>query len=147
MPNHNPDEDEEFYDENLEVEINNVLANEQLLDLQQIQQSLTPKNIVDQIRNMVEGPNMQEVMKKSSRCARLTPITGKHPKKPANGNGASANTNVSARDNGCESDNTSAAAVLIDGNSSTDYLAPALSSCFLISTDRRRLKCPVPERP
>ncbi len=64
MPNHNPDEDEEFYDENLEVEINNVLANEQLLDLQQIQQSLTPKNIVDQIRNMVEGPNMQEVMKK-----------------------------------------------------------------------------------
>lgn len=64
QPNYNPNEDEEFYDENIEVTLNNILANEELLDLQRIQQSLTPQNIVGQIRILSEGLPAQEVLKK-----------------------------------------------------------------------------------
>lgn len=64
MPNHNPYEDEDFYDENLDVEINRVIANEQFLNLNLIQQSLTPKNIIGQIRTLAEGLSAQEVIKR-----------------------------------------------------------------------------------
>lgn len=64
QPNHNPYEDEDFYDENIEVTINNIIANEELLDLQRIQQSLTPQNIIGQIRVLSEGLPAQEVLKK-----------------------------------------------------------------------------------
>lgn len=64
LPNHHLDEDEEFYDENLEVTINNIIANEQLLDLDLIQKSLTPQNIVSQIRNISDGVNAQLAIKK-----------------------------------------------------------------------------------
>lgn len=64
LPNHNPEEDEDFYDENLEVAINNIIANEQLLDLDMIQKSLTPQNIVGQIRNISDGVNARLAMKK-----------------------------------------------------------------------------------
>lgn len=64
MPNHNPNEDEYFYDENLDVEINRVIANEQFLNMQLIQQSLTPKNIIGQIRTLADGLSAQEVIKR-----------------------------------------------------------------------------------
>ncbi len=64
LPNYNPDEDEDFYDENLEVEINRVIANEQFLNLSLIQKSLTPQNIVSEIRSLVEGMNTQEVIRR-----------------------------------------------------------------------------------
>ncbi len=64
MPNHNPYEDEDFYDENLEVEINRVIANEQFLNMELIQQSLTPKNIIGQIRTLADGLSAQEVIKR-----------------------------------------------------------------------------------
>lgn len=64
LPNYNPNETEEFYDENIEVEINNIIANEQLLDLHRIQQSLTPQNIIGQIRTLSEGLNAQEIIKR-----------------------------------------------------------------------------------
>lgn len=64
MPNYNPLEDEDFYDENIEVTVNNILANEELLDLQRIQQSLTPRNIIGQIRHLSEDMPAQEVLKK-----------------------------------------------------------------------------------
>lgn len=64
MPNHNPYEDEDFYDENLEVEINRVIANEQFLNMSLIQQSLTPKNIIGQIRTLADGLSAQEVIKR-----------------------------------------------------------------------------------
>lgn len=64
MPNHNPYEDEDFYDENLDVEINRVIANEQFLNMSLIQQSLTPKNIIGQIRTLADGLSAQEVIKR-----------------------------------------------------------------------------------
>ncbi len=79
MPNHNPLEDEEFYDENLEVEINNIIANEQLLDLQLIQQSLTPQNIIGQIRQLSDGLQTQQVIK---RIMTLREINSNHRETP-----------------------------------------------------------------
>lgn len=64
MPNYNPNEDEDFYDENIEVEINNVIANEQLLDLHKIQHSLTPQNIIEQIRYLSDSLNDQQIIKR-----------------------------------------------------------------------------------
>lgn len=64
MPNHNPYEDEDFYDENLDVEVNRVIANEQFLNMSLIQQSLTPKNIIGQIRTLADGLSAQEVIKR-----------------------------------------------------------------------------------
>lgn len=79
MPKHNPAEDEEFYDENLEVEINNIIANEQLLDLHLIQQSLTPQNIVGQIRQISDGINTQQIIK---RIMTLREINSNHRETP-----------------------------------------------------------------
>lgn len=64
QPNYNPLEDEDFYDENLEVTINNIIANEQLIDLYKLQQSLTPQNIVGQIRFMTDGVQSREILSK-----------------------------------------------------------------------------------
>lgn len=79
MPNHNPAEDEEFYDENLDVEINNIIANEQLLDLHLIQQSLTPQNIIGQIRQISDGMNTQQLVK---RIMTLREINANHRETP-----------------------------------------------------------------
>jgi len=79
MPGYNPEEDEEFYDENLEVDINNVIANEQLLDLHKIQQSLTPQNIVGQIRRISDGISAQDIIK---RIMALREINSNHRETP-----------------------------------------------------------------
>lgn len=79
LPNYNPNEDEEFYDENIEVTINNIIANEELLDLHRIQQSLTPQNIVGQIRTLSDGMNTQEVMK---RIMALREVNANHRETP-----------------------------------------------------------------
>ncbi len=79
MPNHNPYEDEDFYDENLEVEINRVIANEQFLNMELIQQSLTPKNIIGQIRTLADGLSAQEVIQ---RIATLKEINSNHRETP-----------------------------------------------------------------
>ncbi len=79
MPNHNPYEDEDFYDENLDVEINRVIANEQFLNMSLIQQSLTPKNIIGQIRTLADGLSAQEVIK---RITALREINSNHRETP-----------------------------------------------------------------
>lgn len=57
-------EDEEFWDENLEVELNNLFANEQRLNVQNLAQALSPKNIVEQIRKASEGVAARQVLAK-----------------------------------------------------------------------------------
>ena len=79
MPNHNPYEDEDFYDENLDVEINRVIANEQFLNMNLIQQSLTPKNIIAQIRTLADGLSAQEVIK---RITELRELNSNHRETP-----------------------------------------------------------------
>ena len=79
MPNHNPYEDEDFYDENLDVEINRVIANEQFLNMSLIQQSLTPKNIIGQIRTLADGLSAQEVIQ---RITALKEINSNHRETP-----------------------------------------------------------------
>lgn len=79
MPNHNPNEDEDFYDENLDVEINRVIANEQFLNMSLIQQSLTPKNIIGQIRTLADGLSAQEVIQ---RITALKEINSNHRETP-----------------------------------------------------------------
>lgn len=56
--------DDEYWDENLEVELNNIIANEQRLNLQNISNSLSPKNIIAQIRQTSEGINARAVLAK-----------------------------------------------------------------------------------
>ena len=57
-------QDDEYWDENLEVELNNIIANEQRLNLQNLSETLTPKNIIEQIRQASEGINARTVLAK-----------------------------------------------------------------------------------
>lgn len=57
-------EGDDYYDENLEVELNNIMANEQRLNLEQLSQALQPKNIIAEIRHASEGISSREVIKK-----------------------------------------------------------------------------------
>ncbi len=62
MPKYSFLDDEAFLDENIEVTINNIEANERLLDLQALQKTLTPKTIMGQIRNLVTSVSAKQVL-------------------------------------------------------------------------------------
>lgn len=58
------EDDEDDIDENLEVQLNNLLANEQRLDLQALSEALSPKNIIDMIRSTTSNASARLVLKK-----------------------------------------------------------------------------------
>lgn len=60
----NSEDDEGYIDENLEVQLNNLFANEQKLNIETLQGALSPKNIVDMIRNTTKGVSARMVLKR-----------------------------------------------------------------------------------
>lgn len=62
MPQYSSLDDEAFLDENIEVTINNIEANERLLNLYDLQQTLTPKTIMGQIRTMVNSVSTKQIL-------------------------------------------------------------------------------------
>lgn len=59
---HNSDTDEDDVDEGLEVELNQILANEQRLNLQELQALLTPEKIVAVIKAHTKGITQQQIL-------------------------------------------------------------------------------------
>lgn len=58
----NSEDDDEEFDENLEVELNNIIANEQHLSLQELQALLTPANIVSTIKANTNGLSQRQIL-------------------------------------------------------------------------------------
>ena len=58
------DDDDEDIDENLEVALNNIIANAKNLDLNALQEALSPKNITNAIRASIDGVSSRLVLKK-----------------------------------------------------------------------------------
>ena len=56
--------EEDYLDENLEVELNNIIAHEQRLNLSALSKALFPKNIVAEIKKSSEGLSSKEVIKR-----------------------------------------------------------------------------------
>lgn len=59
---HNSDTDDDDAEEGLEVELNNILANEQRLNLQELQALMTPANIVALIKNHTKGVSQRQIL-------------------------------------------------------------------------------------
>lgn len=59
-----PDMDEEYFDENMEIELNNLIAREQMFNLEMLSNALQAKNIVAEIKKISEGLSSREVIKK-----------------------------------------------------------------------------------
>lgn len=59
---HNSDTDDDDAEEGLEVELNNILANEQRLNLQELQTLMTPENIIALIKNHTKGVSQRQIL-------------------------------------------------------------------------------------
>ncbi len=59
---HNSDTDDDDAEEGLNVELNNILANEQRLDLQELQALMTPEKIVTLIKNHTQGVSQRQIL-------------------------------------------------------------------------------------
>lgn len=58
----NSDDDEDDVDEGLDIELNNIIANESLLNLEELQALLTPGNIVSAIKESSNGANKRQIL-------------------------------------------------------------------------------------
>lgn len=60
----NGDDDDDDVEEGLNVDLNQILANEDLLDLQELEAILTPGNIVAQIKSSTQGMSQRQILNK-----------------------------------------------------------------------------------
>ena len=60
----NGDDDDDDVEEGLHVDLNKILANEELLDLQELGAILTPGNIVALIKNNTNGMSQRQILNK-----------------------------------------------------------------------------------
>ena len=58
------DDDDETFEEALDVELNRIVANKEMLDLQTLQSILTPSNIIANIKMNIDGLSQRQVLNK-----------------------------------------------------------------------------------
>lgn len=58
------DDDDETFEEALDVELNRIVANKEMLDLQMLQSILTPSNIIANIKMNIDGLSQRQVLNK-----------------------------------------------------------------------------------
>lgn len=58
------DDDDEAFEEALDVELNRIVANKEILDLQMLQSILTPSNIIANIKMNTQGMSQRQILNK-----------------------------------------------------------------------------------